>query len=218
MSQKIWWTSIPILLLLVLFANFTIASGVDQSNNYPTVSIDFEDLSAVSVGGTFTVSVVVSSLKGHNLYGFDIEFRWDTQVVKYVSHDVKVPIEAYPEGVLHHPILEVRNHVDIETGTCWLVYASLAPAEPFNEDGVFFTITFVLLQESDNPFVLDHVILASHNGEIIPINNLKNFESLIGGTASSYEMTEARKKRCEMWLEWWITITQNFPKRRCVTG
>lgn len=200
---------------MVLFANFTIASGIEQSNNYPTVSIDFEDLSGVSVGRTFTVSIIVSNLNGYNLYGFDIEFRWDIQVVKYISHEVKVPVEAYSEGVLHQPILEIRNHVDIETGACWIVYASLAPAEPFNEDGVFFTITFVLLQESDNPFVLDHVVLASRNGEIIPINNLK---SLTGGTLSSYEMTEARKNRCEKWLEWWITITQNFPKRRCVTG
>jgi len=205
--------------LLALFANLFIAPGIEQNNNYPLVSIDYKDLSTIPIGETFTISVVISGLNGHNLYGFDIEFRWDVQVVKYVCHEVKVPIELNYGGVLHQPILEVINSVDAENGICWFAYASLAPAEPFNElNGVFFTMTFVLLQESDNPFALGHVVLASYNGEIIPFNNSQNFESQTSGSSSLYEMTEARKSRCEKWLDWWITITQNFPKRRCPTG
>jgi hypothetical protein len=206
------------LLLLVFFASFVATSESEQLDTYPSVSIQPKDLSAVRVGETFTVSVVVSGLKGNNLYGFDIKFKWNTDVLEYVSHEVKVPVETCSEGVLHKPILEIENQIDTVAGTYWLACASLSPAEPFNEDGVFFTLTFVLLKESDNPSALESVILADYKGEMIPVNGFQNSETSLFGTLSSYEMTEARESRCKKWLEWWITITQQFSKRRCPTG
>lgn len=55
-----------------------------------------------------------------------------------------MPVETYLEGILHQHILEIENDVDTTAGTYWLAYASSLPAEPFNGDGFFLKIAFVL--------------------------------------------------------------------------
>lgn len=225
MKRKI--NVIPILLLSVLLFGtvigtaFSVGSTSIKSVNqfqeyayeYPSVYISPDHVTDVNVGDVFTVTVAVSGLSDENLYGFDIELKWDTDVLEYVAHEVKVPVETYPEGVLHQPVIEIMDEVDTSAGTYWLAYASLLPAEPFNGDGVFFTISFVLLKTSDTPFALEHVVLASKDGDIIPIDEGSNFEipilpSSLGG------LTEYQVLRNIRWLEWWITVTVGASKRR----
>jgi hypothetical protein len=84
------------------------------------------------------------------LYGFDIQFGWDPEWIEYVNHTKMIPVEQYPEGILHAPTIPVKNDVDetasmpgAEPGTMyWLAEAAMLPAEPFEGDGVCFRITF----------------------------------------------------------------------------
>ena len=134
-----------------MLAAFSVAfcfSGVSESTeNHPVVYILPENASGKQVGEIFTVTVGANYLTGKNLYGFDIVLKWDPTSLEYVSHEVKVPVEVYSNGVLHAPIIEVKNEVDDYVGACWIAYASLSPADPFNEDGIFFTITFKVIKE-----------------------------------------------------------------------
>jgi hypothetical protein len=215
MNRKIC-AVLPILLLSLWVSSTIIGTAVRagsssiSAHEYPSVYISPENVASVNVGDVFTVTVGVSGLSDENLYGFDIVLKWDSDAVEYVAHEAKVPVETYSEGVLHQPVIEIKNEVDTSVGIYWLACASLLPAEPFNEDGVFFTVTFVLLKESANPFALD-VILGDHHGEIIRVNGSENPE-VSSASLGSIELTEARKSRFKKWLEWWITVTWHIPK------
>ncbi len=208
--------SLLFLCLLILVEAFGIPMSVKSvnppANQYPTMYVSPTGVTDVNVGETFTVTVSVSGLYGKNLYGFDIVLRWDTSALQYVSHEVKVPVETYPEGVLYRPFIEVKDEVDLSAGTCWLAYASLCPAEPFNDDGVFFTITFVLIQASENPYALAEVTLVNKYGEMIPLDGFEGENSV--SSSGQKVLTPLRILRNEEWLEWWLTIITHWSKRK----
>ncbi len=163
-----------------------------------------EGITDLKVGEVFTVTIGIAGLAEGNLYGFDIFFTWSTDALQYVSHEVKVPAETYSDGVLHQPVVEIKNEIDVSDGTYWLVESSLLPAEPFNGDCVIFTITFVLLQPLDNPFALEYAILANNKGEIIGDDETPEALPLLSGSS---RITEYRAMALRKWLEWWITVT-----------
>ena len=91
-------------------------------------------------GEEFSVNITIEDVE--NLYGIEIEFTWNPSIIEYVSHEVKIPVESYPEGVLHEPVLEVKDEVDAAAGDYAMAYSSYQPAEPFNGSGIIFTMTF----------------------------------------------------------------------------
>lgn len=116
-----------------------------------------------AIGKTFTVAVNILNVTEPlgDLYGFDIQFTWDPTIIEYVNHTITVPIEEYPEGVLHEPILTIMEIV--ESGRLWFAYASLRPAEPFNNpnksNSIFF-ITFRVVGEGTSELSFAQVDLA----------------------------------------------------------
>jgi len=83
------------------------------------------------------------------------------------------------------------------------------PAKAFKGGGIFFTITFKVIKESDSKLVLEHVFLADFNGEVIPINQCLHLES---HNVSGSLMNDHRKLRADIWLKWWIKVTWNMGK------
>jgi len=85
-----------------------------------------------------------------DLYGFDIQAKWDPTLISYVSHIVKVPVEEYPDGVLHEEVFKIKKVIDetasipdSEPGTmAWIAYAIMPGAETFNGSGIAFELTF----------------------------------------------------------------------------
>lgn len=215
MSKKICCVLIMLLLPSLMFSvTLSAESPSEQTEIYPTVYVTPEEASGRLLGEIFTVTIGIRDLD-KNLYGFDIMLKWDSSSLEYLTHEVKVPIEAYPNGILHEPILEVKNEVDMAEGTCWIAYASLLPAEAFRGEGVFFTITFKVIKESNSKFTFKHVFLASKEGEVIPLS-AQTPES--PDVPFDSTMNEHRKLRAEMWLKWWITITWQISKRRATAS
>lgn len=211
MNKKIVYFIPCLALAFLVFGQIIVAMAnaypTSEPAPYPSILISPQGISEVNVGETFTVTVSVSGLAGRNLYGFDIVLTWDTDALEYVSHEAKVPVETYAGGILHQPILDIKNEVDVSAGTYWIAYASVLPAEPFNEDGTFFAITFVCLGTSDEPFTLEHVVLVSKRGELIPLENYQNPEIPTPTQSFSSAPSWLRLVRNMKWLEWWITIT-----------
>jgi hypothetical protein len=192
----------------------TTANGLpaQDSNQFPKVLVTPDSVSGISVGQTFNVTVSVSGLAGDDLYGFDINFTWNTSVLQYVSHDVEVPVETCPGGVLHQPVIEIVNQLNQSAGTYWLAYASALPAEPFNGGGVFFTVTFVLLQASSScPYSLQHAILVDSSGNTIPLSNVQSSETM-PSSLSNFKLTPTEILANEIWLDWWVAITTGCPR------
>jgi hypothetical protein len=135
------------------------ASGVatvNRGSTSNTARVRF-DPSEVSVcpGHILTVAVVIENIS--NLYGFDLQTTWNPAWLKYVNHTVTVPVETYPEGLLHGPIAKLKNVVDENGGIpyaatpetrAWIAYTSIPPAPSFNGSGKAFTMTFGTLNQT----------------------------------------------------------------------
>lgn len=80
-----------------------------------------------------------------NLYGFHITLSWDPTILEYVNHTVTIPIEIYPDGILHEPVVAVQDNVNVDVGEYKIAYTSNHPAEPFNNPNatnLVFNMTF----------------------------------------------------------------------------
>jgi thermitase len=144
----------------------------------PSIYVD-PRIVTTSVGATFTISVEIFNLTDAdlhgNLYGFDIEFTWDPNVLEYVSHTVTVPVEDNPGGILHEPILEIVDVVSQTGGfpganpltRAWFVYASMDPAVPFNnpeESNTVFYMTFRVIGQGTTGLEFVSTTLADRDG------------------------------------------------------
>jgi len=97
-----------------------------------------------------------------NLYSFDISMSWDPTVLEYVSHEVMVPVQTYPEGILNAPADKVEDNLDATAGTLVVVYGSRLPAEEFNcpdDNATIFKMTFNIIKEGACTLGLDEVTL-----------------------------------------------------------
>jgi hypothetical protein len=110
-----------------------------------------------------------------NLYGLDIQIKWDPAAISYVNHTVTIPVETYPNGILHNPFLKVVDTVD-ETanipdsaqGTMyWLEAASLVPAASFNGSGIAFIMAFHAVTLGDTWINFTSTTLADNEGYLI---------------------------------------------------
>jgi hypothetical protein len=97
-----------------------------------------------------------------NLYGFDIVFSWDPEILEYEDRLVMIPVEDYPEGILHAPILNIKDTVDYTNGKYYLSQSSWLPVESFNcpnDNSTIFTMTFKVKEEKASPIILESIEL-----------------------------------------------------------
>jgi len=177
-------------LILALEWNSTDAkASFDFPREMPIVYVDPQNTSAAP-GETFSISVRILNLSNNfystdeawdpgeplgspgicynyslgNLFGLDIRLSWNPAILEYVSHTVKIPVEHYPDGILHKPIWDVKDEVNPEAGTYWIAKASQNPAEPFNcpsLNATVFTMTFFVRQHGTCAISLDSIDLAT---------------------------------------------------------
>lgn len=176
--------SMPSILLLQ-----DVAASSTLPVDMPVVFVDPLNVTS-DVGDTFTVSVKIFNLsarfyvageqwvdgeplpppgESYNyslgyLYALDMRLSWDPTVLEYTSHNVRTPVEDYPEGILHQPTVTVFDTVDAEEGTYMLVQVSTPPAAPFNapnENATVFTMAFTVKKQGKCPLNLtNHELLA----------------------------------------------------------
>ena len=159
-----------LLLISVLTLAFNMRLGyVYSSSNLSSdgtlVYVNPEKITG-NLNDIFTIDIVVFNVT--DLYGVDILFSWDPTILEYVSHTAKIPVEDYPDGILHEPGFIIKDDVDVTEGTYWLAYASMSPAEPFNGTGIAFNMTFRIVSLS-GACILDIVEAALSDGGGNPI-------------------------------------------------
>ncbi len=127
----------------------------------------------------FTIRVVVKNVTG--LYGLDVKLSWDPSIIAYVNHTVHIPVEDYPNGVMHKPISMIRDIVS-ETGIpnttpgtlCWIAYSAVNPAPLFDGDGIILSLTFQAIKMGNCPIRFISVDLAG-KGTYIPRNTVDGY-------------------------------------------
>ena len=94
----------------------------------------------VAAGQEFSVIVNITSVE--NLYGLDVQLEWNATAIEYVNHTVTIPVEGTPNGILHEPVIEIRNEVNQSAGTYWIAYSSVNPASAFTGSGRIVEMSF----------------------------------------------------------------------------
>jgi len=179
------------------------ATTIGLPTNMPAIYIEPSNIS-VSPGETFNVSLRIFNLTNSfwqtntqwmrgddlgpwanyplynyslgNLMGVAVQLGWDETVLKFVNNVTKIPVETHPDGILHQPILKVKDEVNEthgfpypqpEESKYWLAYISfLGPS--FNGNGTVCKLTFEVLKEGASNLTLTRTQLADPNGEAIP--------------------------------------------------
>jgi len=134
-----------------------------------------------SIGETFTINVVVENVT--NLYGLDIQFSWDTAILEYVSHTAKIPVETFPDGILHQPGMTIMDTADPTAGTYWVAYACMDPAPVFDGTGVAFEMTFHVKASGACLLEITHHELADVGGQPI-VHMVQNGYFTTGGAVA----------------------------------
>jgi len=91
------------------------------------------------VNETFTLEARIENVV--DLAGFGFRIVWNTTYFEYVDHILMAPVEVYPAGVLHAPILIIDDTVNATEG--WYRGSATVINPPtFNGSGTAFEITF----------------------------------------------------------------------------
>jgi len=96
--------------------------------------------SVAQIGESFTVNITVSDVE--NLYGVELTLRWNASTLRVVNVDVRLGVESHLDGVLHEPVLIVKNETIREEGKYLLAGTSHSEAPPFSGYGNVLRITF----------------------------------------------------------------------------
>jgi hypothetical protein len=97
------------------------------------------------------VNVYDAEMGDYALYGAEIWLRWNTTFIEYVNHTVKIPVETYPDGFLHEPVMFIFDDVNTTDGVYRIACTLLAPAPGFSGDGTVFEITFQVKYQPKEP-------------------------------------------------------------------
>jgi len=146
--------SILILTLLItsLFVFSFSTQGVEaiKSRTITKLFID-PDFVSEPVGSNFTIAVKISNIT--NLFGLEIMLNWNPAVIEYINHTNKIPVETYPDGVLHEPVLWLPVGFNTTAGDYQIAVASFGDPPPpsFNGSGTVFEMTFDVVNIGFSP-------------------------------------------------------------------
>lgn len=150
------------IVLVLLLGNIVSAMDVwacpDPGNAFVAMDPSLIEYDYYAVGESFTVAVRIGDVE--ELTAFEFQIGWNTTWIEYVNHITNVPVESYPDGVLHSPTMRFKDEVDesgempfAEPGTMfWVAYGSMGAAPTFNGSGIACEITFRIKQY---PFIPD---------------------------------------------------------------
>lgn len=101
----------------------------------------------IQVGYEFKIALIVENID--DLYGFDIQFHWNTTYLAYINHTATIPVEAYPvptapsyyAGILHDPFFIAKDEVNATAGDYWIAAAHLSD-QGFSGSGTVAVMAF----------------------------------------------------------------------------
>jgi len=98
-----------------------------------------------------------------NLYGFRVRLSWNPLVLECLSHVIKTPVEDYPDGVLHGPLLVIQGDLNSSAGTFSVSQNSwYYPVAGFNcpdKNATMFVLSFRVKREEPCYLRLEYVEL-----------------------------------------------------------
>lgn len=81
-----------------------------------------------------------------DLWTVGIEITWNTTILHYVRHVTKIPRNAYPDGVLHKPLIQIVDGL-VQAGEFELLYSIPEYGIPFDGSGIVCEVTFEIVYQ-----------------------------------------------------------------------
>ena len=136
-----------ILCVILLISTLILASSSIQlvsSQSLATVKAE-ASVRHPHVGEAFTVTISLANVQ--NLYGIEINLKWDSSIIQATKIDTRLGVESHADGVLHEstntpPLFIAENDFTTAKDKYRLVATSTSPAPAFSGSGNIVTITF----------------------------------------------------------------------------
>jgi hypothetical protein len=146
--------------LLALFAAQGWAAG-------PTVSVGAGVLS-FAPGQTLPAAIRITDIQ--NVYGFEMELKFDPSVVQVVDADPNAPgVQLLPGDFLSSDLI-VRNTADNAAGVIQYAVTQLNPSVPKSGSGTLFTLNIVGGTAGKSGRIeVAKALFATRDGELIPV-------------------------------------------------
>ena len=146
--------------LLAVFAAQGWAAG-------PTVSVGAGVLS-LAPGQTLPAAIRIADIQ--NVYGFEMELKFDPSVVQVVDADPNAPgVQLLPGDFLSSDLI-VRNTADNAAGVIQYAVTQLNPSVPKSGSGTLFTLNIVGGTAGKSGRIeVAKALFATRDGELIPV-------------------------------------------------
>ena len=171
------------ILFALLISTLTFNINTAFSQETPVIYVDPSTITGLVPSQTFTIEVKVANIT--DFYGIDIQFKWDPTILEYTDHTAKIPVETYPDGILHQPGITIMDTADPTAGTYALAYACMDPAPAFDGTGIAFEMTFTVIDTGQCLLEIYGSQLSDKGGNPI-LHDVQN------GYFSNYVPTEAK--------------------------
>lgn len=164
MKKTLVITTIVVLLLAFTLTPTTNVVAASFPKDKPTVYVDPQRILDLPPSSTFTITVKIFNIS--NFYGYDIQFRWNPNILSYVSHT----IHAYWT-------IKVRDVVNVTDGSYWIAFSKMYPDPPANGNISIFSMTFHVIGVGTCFLSFDSTELADARGFPIPHHVEKGYFS-----------------------------------------
>jgi len=166
--------SISIVIVFTVLLSLCAHSTVSAPSPSASTVVRFDPANVVLgyINETFTLAARIDNVE--DLAGLGLTIVWNTTYLKYIGHTVTIPVEEYPNGIMHNPTIVEIDGVNEMQGTYDCV-ASRLGAPTFNGSGTVFEITFAVKQQPVSPkldatFMIEY-ILHDLTGPVMPIQH-----------------------------------------------
>ncbi len=153
---------------LLLLAALTLLLPLPASAAGPTITLVPSPLQA-PVGQVVPLAVRINNVE--NLYGFDVQLKFDPAVVEIQDADPRTPlIDLLPGDFLSYDFA-LHHEADNTTGTASFVMTQINPSEARSGSGTLFTIYVKGKAAGKSAFEITYAKLADRNGEEINVTS-----------------------------------------------
>jgi len=135
-------------------------------SSLPTVYVHPSNITDPTLGPSDGIAIEVCIANVTDLSGFDIQLRWNASLLNYTGHLAKIPVEDHPDGVLHEPVMQIKNEVNATAGTYWIAFATLA-GPSFNGSGTIFAMNFTIIGFGECALDISNSDLSNSEGSAI---------------------------------------------------
>lgn len=135
-KRKLFYSLLLFILIAGTIMNYNVAFAAEE----PLIYVDPYLIQDLPPCEDFIIRVKIANIT--NLYGLDIKFRWNPNLLEYLNHTITIPVEEYPEGVLHEPVTIIKDKLNATAGTYWIAASSQGDTPTFNGTGTIFKMAF----------------------------------------------------------------------------